>query len=148
MIPTDKLLDYSVSDNIQMANQVKEFIEIFDEVSQKILAVKQSKVKPDKNMVRDNAIFINPKIKREFLELATKEMPFKDIVSKYEEWFEELYRLTVVNETWLFHSKVMNHLTEIYAICSSFQEILDKAKEGFEKYTPPPSPNKPTKPTG
>lgn len=120
--------DYSVEDNKKMAKIVEEFFPIFEEAATKIKTAKEGKLKTLEDTSRANDIYINPKIKADFLRLQTAELPIHQIIPIYDEWFDELYRLVIVNEPWLNHKPVQNHLLEILQICASFQEILEAAK--------------------
>lgn len=140
MIPTTRFVDYNVSDNIRMAEIAKEFFPIFEEASTKLKEAKEAKekskkAKKDKDAPKPptppNDIYINPGIKVEFVKLQDAKMPTHLIIDKYDEWFEELYRLTTVNEPWLGHDAVFKHLAEILSICATIQDILDFAKQGL-----------------
>lgn len=122
---------YSLEENKKMFKQVKDFHDIFEEVSRIIKEAKTTKVKPVTDTSRDNCIWINPKIKADFIKNLEVVAPIDEVINKYEEWFDELYKLVIVNQEWLHHPKVMNHITEIYAICASLQPIIDKAKVGI-----------------
>lgn len=121
--------DYTVEQNKAMAKVVEDFFPIFEEAANKMKAIKEAKVKVKADTSRPNDIYINPKIKADFIKLQEAQLPIHTIIEKYDEWFDELYRLMVVNEPWLGHSAVQNHLMEILQICSTFQEILEAAKK-------------------
>lgn len=142
MIPTNTVFDYSEEENLKMRAQVEDFIEIFNEVTNKIIALKENKkeanpkINPETNfpipemkeIVQDtNVFFINPSIKKEFLELQDKKMKTHEIFNKYEEWFEELWRLFVVNEgtTLKKREKMRDHVVEIYQVCATFPTLLE-----------------------
>lgn len=131
MIPTTRFIDYSMTDNIRMAEKAAEFFPIFEEASQKLVKAKETKLKVVKDDTRSNDIYINPSIRVEFAKLLDSKMPVHLIIDKYEEWFEELYRLTVVNEPWLTHKAVFQHMAEVMTICATFEDILNYAKEGL-----------------
>lgn len=139
MIPSDRFIDYGHDDNTRMAKKAEEFLEIFNEVSKKISTRKLVKLKvlPGEE---DNSIWIDPSIMREFMELKDTKMPVQKIVDVYDRWFEQLYKLTIINEQRLHKKKVSFHLTEMMIICASFQEILKVAIEGM-----PVPPNGPTR---
>lgn len=131
MIPTTRFLDYNPTENLRMAEVVKDFFEIFEEVSTKLKDVHDKKLKLVADETRPNDIHINPSIQAEYFKLEKAEMPIHLIIPKYEEWFDELYRLTIVNEPWLAHKQVFRHLAEIMAVCATFEQILTKAREGL-----------------
>lgn len=139
MIPSDRFIDYGHDDNNRMSKKAEEFLEIFNEVSKKISTRKLVKLKVPPGE-EDNSIWIDPSVKREFMELKDTKMPVQKIVDVYDRWFEQLYKLTIINEQRLHRKKVSFHITEIMIICASFQEILKVAIEGM-----PVPPNGPTR---
>lgn len=120
MKTTTKVTEYTLEANQRMAKQVQEFISIFNEVSEIIIKNKNApKLKHNGKNVsdepkRDNVIFLNPSIKIKFQKLLEEEKPFHEIIDIYDEWFDELYKLVIVNEPWLSHKSVMDHITEIW----------------------------------
>lgn len=139
MIPTDTVFNYTEEENIKMRKQVEDFLEIFNEVSDKILALKKQEKKPKINsetglpipQIKEviepvNVFFINPSIKKQFLELQNEKMSTREILNKYEEWFDEMWRLFIVNEqtTVKKREKLLDHLVEIFQICGTFPELL------------------------
>lgn len=137
MIPSDRFVDYDPQDNLDMAKKVERFLEIFNESSKKISIRKLAKLKVEVGQ-EDNSIWIDPSIRRQFMELKDKEMPVLQIIDIYEHWFEQLHKLTEINEQRLHRKKISFHITEIMIICASFQEIIKKAAEGII----PPAPTK------
>lgn len=74
----------------------------------------------------DNVYFINRQIIVDFNKTLEHRLPFHDIISTYEEWFDELWRLQIVNEKKLGkHKALTEHFFEIFKICASFQAILE-----------------------
>lgn len=131
MIPTNRFIDYSVNEAVRMSEQAKEFFPIFEEASTKLKNAKEKKLKVVEDDTRSNDIYINPAIKVEFTKLLEAKMPLHLVIDKYDEWFEELYRLTTVNELWLGHKAVFEHMVEILTICSTFEQIINFAKQGL-----------------
>lgn len=131
MIPTNRFIDYSVNEAVRMSEQAKEFFPIFEEASTKLKNAKEKKLKVVEDDTRSNDIYINPAIKVEFTKLLEAKMPLHLVIDKYDEWFEELYRLTTVNEPWLGHKAVFEHMVEILTICSTFEQIINFAKQGL-----------------
>jgi len=138
MIPSDRFVDYDPEDNLDMAKKAERFLEIFNESSKKISIRKLVKLKVEAAQ-EDNSIWIDPSIRRQFMELKDKEMPVLQIIDIYERWFEQLYKLTEINEQRLHKKKISFHITEILIMCASFQEIIKKATEGLP---PPPKTTK------
>lgn len=129
MIPNNKFTDYSNPKLTKMFEQAADFFKVFEECGAKIDAVKSKKLKVVKDTTLPNDIHVNPKIKVDFIKLKDEKLDLDVIFEKYDEWFDELYKLTVVNEPWLAHKAVFQHVGEILAICYTFQEYMTLAKE-------------------
>lgn len=114
-----------------MSGVVEDFFPIFEEVATKLKAIKEAKVKVKADTSRPNDIYINPKIKADFKRMLEQEVPVHVAIGIYDEWFDELYRLAIVNEPWLSHPKVFEHVAEILTICATFQDVLEAAKQGM-----------------
>lgn len=132
MIPTTRFKDYPVQEALRMIEQSKDFYPIFEDAGKKLEEIKKSKLKVEKDTTRPNDIHINPKIIVDFMKSQEDKMPLHLIIDKYDEWFDELYRLMIVNEPWLHHKKVYEHLVAIYTICYTFQAVHAFAIEGLK----------------
>lgn len=124
MIPLNTFKDYSEKDNQELAKRAKEFIETFIEAKNILDKSVTNKLKVTSD---DNSIWIDPSIKNEFFSKKNKKMPIHLIFDIYERWFDQFYRLTIINEKRLHKRKLHSHIREIETICASFQEILKMA---------------------
>jgi len=131
MIPGDRFINYSFDANQEMGKKAEEFLASFKESSEKLSARKNSKLKMVEGELPDNSIWINPSIVVEFQRLKIAVMPLSEIFDIYDKWFDELYRLVIINEARLHRPKIANHIIEIMVVCSSFQEILKIGTNGF-----------------
>jgi len=131
MIPGDRFINYSFDANQGMGKKAEEFLASFKESCEKLSARKNSKLKMAEGELPDNSIWINPSIVVEFQDLKTTVMPLSEIFDIYDRWFDELYRLTVINEPRLHRPRISKHIIEIMMACSSFQEILQMGTHGL-----------------
>lgn len=136
MIPSDRFLDYSFDENQEMGKKAEEFLHSFKESSEKLTSRKNSKLKMVAGELPDNSIWINPSITVDFQRLKTTVMPLNQIFDRYDIWFDELFRLVIINEPRLHRPRIAKHIIEIMMVCSSFQEILQIGTHGLP--IPPP----------
>lgn len=132
MIPINRFVDYPVADALEMLERTKEFYQIFDEASKKLQEIEKAKFKVVKDTTRPNDVHINPKVIADFIKTRDDKLPLHVIINKYDEWFDELYRLIIVNEPWLSHKPVWQHVASILAICYTWDAIRKQASEGLE----------------
>lgn len=132
MIPINRFVDYPLAEALNLLEKTKDFGEIFEEVSKKLQEVEAAKFKVAKDTTLPNDIYINPKIIADYIKTRDSKLPLHIIIDKYDEWFDELYRLKVVNEPWLHHKPVFKHVGNILAVCYTWSMIRSQAIEGIE----------------
>lgn len=121
---TDNLRHYNNVQKAKFEEQIKEFSEITGEVVEKIKAVREKKFKVVEDSTLSNDITIAPNIIVDFENLLKGEFTVQQGFDNYDKWFEQLYKLFVVNEPWFRHKKLMEHMMKILAICASFEAFV------------------------
>lgn len=143
MIPASGFHVYSESENERLAKKSQDFIEIFKEAKDKIDKRSLVKLKEENP---DNSIWIDPSIKVEFERLKDTKMEVHEIFEIYEKWFEQLYKLTVINEPRLHKKTMRKHIVDLMVICGTFQEFLKQTLAMSDPTASMPSPRRPKPP--
>lgn len=137
MIPTNRFLDYSVSQNKELGKRAEEFLESFTLSTKKLKERQGAKLKVEGDTTEDNSIWIDPSIKVQYEKMKTAELPLHAIFDIYDAWFDQLFKLVVINEHRLHRKAIQKHITEIIMICATFQEILQAGAMGLSRPLPP-----------
>jgi hypothetical protein len=137
MIPTTKFADYSQANVEQMMEQISEFHKIFEDANviltakKDILEKKTPKPKVEvvasENASVENCVWIDPSVKARFTALKDVKMPLHQCLEVYDGWFDQLYKLTIVNDHALHKKHLFTHVAEILVICSTFHLVLQAA---------------------
>ena len=88
----------------------------------------QKGIEPKKKGEPSNVYHIAPNVKVELMKVYKEEKTIYEIMLEFEPWFNELERLIRGNETNLRGKALSKHVSEVYGICSLFQESHNHAK--------------------
>jgi len=138
MICSNTFGDYSQEEILKLLGQADEFKEIFENANnilrQKKDIIEGKAKKPKVTVVEgatvENCVWIDPSIEVSYKKFNAEKAlkPVHEWFRVYEEWFDQLYKLTIVNDHVLAKKSVFTHVANILVICSTFSGIIQQAQ--------------------
>lgn len=129
---TTKLTDYQPLEVQELMKKAEDFKEIFENADKVLRQYKDffegKGKKPQVTVVEgeaaENCVWIDPSIAVKFQKMKDHKLPFHKCVEVYDEWFDQLFKLVLVNEHALRRKTVYAHVVGVLIVCSTFGDII------------------------